>query len=274
MWVAIRTMMKKAVYIMCLLALLLTSCSTPKPVLTVFKDIQPTGSGELMLQGHEITIRPHDELMITVTSTVPTASAPYNLPLSNPAKQGELKMSQTPYQQTYIVNKDGDINFPVIGKIHVEGLTTLQLTEQLAERIAKDVKDPVVRVELVNFFVNVIGEVRSPGRKEVAGERFSILDALAAAGHMTEYGDRTNVLIIRENDGKAEYHYVDLTKSDIVTSPYYYLQQNDVVMVSPTPTRESNSRYDSNNAYRMQVVSTIVSAASVIASLVIALTVK
>lgn len=259
---------------MCLLALVLASCSTPKPVLTVFKDIQPTGSGEFQLQQSDIKIRPQDELMITVTSTVPSASAPYNLPLSNPAKQGELKMSHTPSQQTYIVNKDGDITFPVLGKLHVEGLTTMQLTDELVQRIGREVKDPVVRVELVNFGVNVLGEVRSPGRLKVPGERFSILDALAMAGHMTEFGDRSNVLIIRENNGKAEYHYLDLTKSDVISSPYYYLQQNDVVMVSPTPTRESNSRYDTNNSYRMQVVSTIVSAASVIASLVIALTIK
>ena len=91
---------------------------------------------------------------------------------------------------------------------------------------------------------------------------------------MTEYGDRTNVLIVREKDGKAVYHKVDLTKSDIVSSPYFYLQQNDVVMVSPTPVKESNSRYGTNSSYRMQVVSTIVSGASVIASLIIALTVK
>ena len=259
---------------MCLLALMLASCSSPKPVLTVFKDLQPTGNGEFQLEESNLTIRPQDELMITVTSTVPSVSAPYNLPLSNPAKQGELKMSHTPTQQTYVVNKEGDINFPVLGKLHVAGLTTMQLTENLTTRIAKEVKDPMVRVELVNFGVNVLGEVRNPGRVEVPGERFSILDALAAAGHLTEFGDRTNVLLIRENDGKAEYHYIDLTKSDVMSTPYYYLQQNDVVMVSPTPTRESNSRYDTNNSYRMQVVSTIVSATSVIASLIIALAIK
>lgn len=259
---------------MFLLAVIMSSCSTPKPNLTVFKDIQTIGEGSIPLQDYNITLRPQDELMITVTSTVPSATAPYNLPLTNPAKLGELGMSRTPEQQTFIVNKDGDITFPVLGKIHVEGLTTMQLTEELTRRISADVTDPLVRVELVNFGVNVMGEVRTPGRFTVEGERYSILDALAAAGHMTEFGDRTNVVVIRENNGKAEYHRIDLTKSDVVSSPYYYMQQNDVVMVSPTPTRESNSRYDTNNSYRIQVVSTIVSAASVIASLVIALAVK
>ena len=91
----------------------------------------------------------------------------------------------------------------------------------------------MVRVELVNFGVNVLGEVRNPGRVEVPGERFSILDALAAAGHLTEFGDRTNVLLIRENNGKKEYVHIDMNSSDILTSPYYYLQQNDYIYVEP-----------------------------------------
>lgn len=126
----------------------------------------------------------------------------------------------------------------------------------------------------MNFRVNVLGEVARPGQIKVDRQRFSVLDALAAAGSMTDYGNRTNVLVVRENNGKAEYHYFDLTKSDITSSPYYYLQQNDVVMVAPTETKESNARYDTNNSYRVQVVSAIVSGASVLASLIIALTVK
>lgn len=256
------------------MALLMTSCSTPKPALTVFKDIQAQSDGTLKTLAPAITIKPHDELLITVTSLVPSATAPYNLPLRNPATQDALLLTQQPEMQTYVVNSEGDINFPVLGKLHVEGMTLQRLTDNLTERIAAEVKDPVVRVELVNFKVNVMGEVKTPGKYDVAGERFSILDALAAAGHMTEFGDRTNVMVVREEDGEIVYHKIDLTKSDVVSSPYYYMQQNDVVMVSPTPTRESNARYDTNNAYRIQVVSTIVSAASVIASLVIALTVK
>lgn len=256
------------------MALLMTSCSTPKPALTVFKDIQAQSDGTLKTLAPAITIKPHDELLITVTSLVPSATAPYNLPLRNPATQDALLLTQQPEMQTYVVNSEGDINFPVLGKLHVEGMTLQRLTDNLTERISAEVKDPVVRVELVNFKVNVMGEVKTPGKYDVAGERFSILDALAAAGHMTEFGDRTNVMVVREEDGEIVYHKIDLTKSDVVSSPYYYMQQNDVVMVSPTPTRESNARYDTNNAYRIQVVSTIVSAASVIASLVIALTVK
>ena len=188
--------MKQITLLLCAIGLfILSSCSSQKPTLSVFKDLQEIGDGSIDLPDYEIKIRPQDDLYITVTSMDPSATAPYNLPMGNPAVREELQMAQTPRQQTFIVDKEGNI-------------------------------------------------------------------------------DRTNVLIVREKDGKAVYHKVDLTKSDIVSSPYFYLQQNDVVMVSPTPVKESNSRYDTNSSYRMQVVSTIVSGASVIASLIIALTVK
>lgn len=269
--------MKKSVLIGGVAALMLTisSCSTEKPNLTVFDDmVSAKTDGAVALGVKSITLRPQDELYISVSSTEPSATAAYNIGLSNPATKATMQISQTPKQQTYIVNDDGDITFPELGKLHVEGLTTQQLTELLTERISQDVSNPLVRVELMNFTVNVIGEVKQPSRINVTNERFSILDALAAAGHMTEYGDRTNVTIVRENNGQAEYHVINLNNSDVVSSPYYYLQQNDVVLVAPTESRESNARYDSNNSYRVQVVSTIVSAISVIASLVIALSVK
>lgn len=269
--------MKKSIIYGGIAALLLmaTSCSAPKPNLKVFNDLSTTTQGSIPLPDYKITIEPQDELMITVSSIDPNATAPYNLPLSNPATQSSLKVQTTPSQQTYIVDEAGNINFPILGTIHVEGLTTTALAEQLTNRIKADVTDPLVRVELVNFNVNVIGEVQHPGRYRGTQQRYSLLDALAQAGYLTEYGDRTNVLVIRENDnGQADYHYIDLTKSDVIKSPYYYLKQNDVVVVAPTEVRESNARYDTNASYRMQVVSTIVSGASVIASLIIALTVK
>lgn len=177
-------------------------------------------------------------------------------------------------QQTYVVDSNGDIKFPMLGQIHVEGMTTEQLAGYLTEEISKEVKDPIVKVELVNFKVSVLGEVRMPGTITIPGERVSILDALGQAQDMTEYGDRSNVLVIREENGKATYHYINLNKSDVMTSPYYFLRQNDVVVVSPNKVRQDNSKYNNNNAYKLQVTSTIVSACSVIASLVIALTVK
>lgn len=205
---------------------------------------------------------------------VPEATAPYNIPLSNPATRGNLQAYTQATQQTYIVNKDGDIKFPMLGTIHVAGMTTTELTSYLTQRIAKDVEDPYVRVELMNFRVNVLGEVSKPGAKTVQRERYSVLDALADAGDLTPYGERSNILLIREVDGKKEYHRLNINEASILTSPYFYLQQNDVLYVEPNAVRKDNAEYNQNNAFKVSVVSAIVSACSVVASLVIALVIN
>lgn len=251
-----------------------SSCSSYKTSLPYFEDIRDSISGEFNQGDYGIKIIPDDELLITVTSMVPEATAMYNLSLSNPAtRDGVLKATQ-PQQQTYIVDVNGDIQFPVLGKLRVAGMSTQELTQELTSRISKDVDNPVVRVQLVNFRINVLGEVKHPGAISVNKERYSILDALADAGDLTEYGERSNVLLIREIDGKRIFQRMNLNSSALLTSPYFYLQQNDVVYVEPNEIRRENAKYNQNNSYKISVVSTIVSACSVIASLVIALLVK
>ena len=176
--------------------------------------------------------------------------------------------------QTYVVNSDGDIYFPVLGKIHVSGMTTEQLQAYLTERISHDVEDPVVNVRIANFEVVVGGEVKSPKKIRVNRNRYSVLDALGDAGDPTEYGERSNVLLVREENGRREYHRLNLNSSDILSSPYFYLQQNDYIYVEPNAVRQANSKYNQHNSFKLSVISTIVSASSVVASLVIALAVK
>ena len=153
-------------------------------------------------------------------------------------------------------------------------MTVEGLRNYLTGVIQKDVSDALVRVELVNFYVKVMGEVKQPGRYKVSNQKFSVLDALATAGDMTEYGVRENVTVIREENGKLVYHHLNLNSSEIFTSPYFYLRQNDVVYVEPNMAQQDASKYNKNNAYKVSVISTIVSACSVVVSLVIALTVK
>lgn len=256
-------------------AALFASCSSKKSSLTYFEDISTVQTGEYPSGNYQVEIQPDDELFITVTSLRPEATAAYNLPMSNPGSYEKINEAvSTGRQQTFLVSPSGDINFPVLGKIHVAGLTTEQLTEKLTKEISADVVDPIVMVRLANFTVEVLGEVLKPGAYPVTRERFSLLDALAKAGDMTPYGDRTNVLLIREKDGKRTYHRLNLNDSDVLTSPYFYLQPNDVLMVQPNKIREENARYNQYNSYKLTVVSTVVSALSIIASLVIALTVK
>ncbi len=253
-----------------------TSCSSvPKSSLVYFQDIYASDSiGEYPVHSYELQIQPGDELVITVSSVRPEATLSYNLPMNNPATSSTLKSTSQARQQTYLVSSDGEITLPVIGKLHVAGLSVSQLTDKITELVSRDVVDPVVMVRLVNFKVNVMGEVKEPKQIEVDGERMSILDALAAAGDLTVYGNRENVLLIREEDGVRKYYHINLNDSKLLESPQFYLQQNDVIVVSPNQIQQSNSRYNQFNAYKLSVISTVVSAASVIASLVIALTIK
>ncbi|MDE6574048.1 MAG: polysaccharide biosynthesis/export family protein [Muribaculaceae bacterium] len=256
-----------------LLALSMASCSSSKTVLPYFTELEEI-SGELPKMNYLPEIQSADELFISVSSTNVAATTQFNLPFANPASNDVIAMASTPRTQTYVVDSKGDITFPVLGEIHVAGMTTEALKEYLTERISKYVENPIVNVSMLNFRVAIAGEVKTPMNLKVNGPRITITEALAAAGDLTEYGERSNVLVIREQNGERTYARLNLNSADILTSPYYYLQQNDYVYVSPNKVRQANSKYNQNNAYKLSVTSTIVSAASVIASLVIALTVK
>lgn len=264
--------------IKCLMAMAvccsLFSCNTSKTVLPYFTDIRDVKEGSLPVMSYMPKLQPDDELSITVNSTNPSATAVYNLPYTNPAVRGSMQAAAQPQQQTYVVDSKGDIKFPLLGEIHVQGMTVEQLREYLTERISKDVKDPMVNVRLLNFKVYVAGEVKNAGPVELNGNRCTILDAITAAGDLTEYGERSNVLVIREENGERKFAHLDLNSSDILSSPYYYVNQNDYIYIEPNATRQANSKYNQNNSYKLSLTSTIVSAASVIASLVIALTIK
>lgn len=257
-------------------AALLASCSSKRDTLSYFQDINTESfTASVNPKLFEPKIEVGDELNITVSSIKPELSALYNLPYANPAtsENGVIK-STTPQQATYYVDSEGNITMPLLGKIHVAGLTVDQLAANLTERISKDVEEPTVVVTLLNFKIDVTGEVVNPGQISVKDKRFSILDALAAAGDLSPFGDRSRVMLIREENGQRTVTNIDLTSADILSSPYFYMKQNDVIYVAPNDVRKDNAKYNQNNAYKLTVVSTVVSAASVIASLVIALTIK
>lgn len=251
-----------------------TGCSSSKTTLPYFSDIPEVAAGSLPEMDFMPVIQPDDELAISITSTNPSLTAMYNAPETNPATRSSMGVSSQTRAITYIVDSEGDIILPVLGKIHVAGKNIEQVQQQLTEIVSRTVEDPHVYVSMASFTVHVGGEVKEPQTLNVPRNRFTILEALAAAGDMTEFGERSNVLIIRENNGKREYARLDLNKSDVLTSPYYYLQPNDYIYVSPNKVRQENSKYNQNNGYKLSIISTVVSAASVIASLVIALTVK
>lgn len=265
---------KALVLMLAVIGLAATSCRSNQGSLTYFEDLTESSTAP-MPKSQPLKLGPDDELYIYVTSEEPVATAPYNMLSTAVGLREDIVQSNvTPKNQTYIVDTKGDIDFPQLGEIHVAGMTVEELQKYLTDRISAVVSNPIVVVQLVNFRVNVLGEVLRPGPVKVTRNRYSILDALADAGDLTPYGLRDQVMLVRDNNGVQERVMLNLNSSDLLTSPYFYLQPNDYIYVRPNEIRAANARYNSENGYRLQVISTIVSVSSVVASLVIALAIK
>jgi len=251
----------------CLCAVACTACVTQKQM-TYLSDATPEKADALNAQftpQSELIIRPGDALTIFVSALDLEAVLPYNLPTVTFARPGQVEMSTSPALQYYIVDEAGNIEFPVLGTLHVAGLKRTEAQAMIKQQLEKQVLNPQVQINLVDAKVSVLGEVNRPGTVEMRSGRMTILDALAAAGDMTVYGQRDNVLVTREINGKLEIARLNLRSADICTSPFYYLQQNDVVYVSPNKVRAVAS---TNASLWLGVVSTALSAATVIITVV------
>ncbi len=269
--------MKKYILIIPILTILFASCKTNKDML-YFPDLAKEGDIVQTIpdsiKEYESPIAPDDMLSITVTAIDPNSVAIFNLPLQNHMAPGETTVVTTPVMQSYLVDKDGYIDYPVLGHIKVGGLTRTQATAMLKKEISKYVENPIVTLQCTNYTFSVLGEVTKPGTYKMGSERLTILDALGYANDITIYGNHTNLLLIREQNGQRSFHRIDLSQPDIFTSPYYYLQRNDVIYVEPNEARQGYSRYSQDKQYTVSIVSAVTSAASVIVSLCIALFVK
>ena len=199
-----------------LFILILASCSTSKDNLTYFSNLGNQTSGPIPSGNYELKIIPDDELVITVTSLVPEATAQFNLPMTNIATRSAVSPTQQSSLMTYVVDRDGYIMMPVLGKIKVAGLTTAQISDVITKEVSKSVTDPYVRVQLMNFRVNVLGEVHAPGPKSTNKKQYSIIDAITDSGDLTVYGRRDNVLLIREENGQRVYHRITLSAKKVV----------------------------------------------------------
>ena len=175
--------------------------------------------------------------------------------------------------QTYLVYQDGTINFPVVGKVQAAGLSKQELAEYLRKEIDEKYANGVnVNVQIVNFKITVMGDVARPGVVSIKNDRVSILDVLGSVGDLTINANRKNILVIRDKDGKKEFGRIDMTDPALFTSPYYYLRQNDVVYVEPNKAKKRNSRYSAAQQYTITVFSSILSAISVITTVILAIT--
>lgn len=248
--------------------LCLASCSTSKKV-AYFQNIQSVDFNQS--KGlYDAKILPKDMLTITVNTKTPEASQPFNLTISNTLNQSG-QLSGVGSLQGYLVDNNGDINFPVVGKIHVQGLTKNQCQDLIAQKISpylSSSENPVVTVKMSSYHVTIIGEVNSPKVVAVTTEKMSILEALAEAGDLTIYGRRDNIILIRESGtGQKEYHIINLNDANIFNSPYYYLQQNDIVYVEPNGVKAKNSAIGSSTTIWFSFISIVTSVASLIVNI-------
>ena len=260
----------KKIFLLFFIAAALGSCTSYKNV-PYMQDIETVNNSTQNLTLYDARIMPKDLLSITVNTTDPKAASPFNLTVQTPINAALTNITTTtsPSLQQYLVNNEGEIDFPVIGRIKVGGLTKNEAENLIREQLKPYLKEtPIVTVRMANYKIAVLGEVARPGSFTVSNEKVNVLEALAMAGDMTVYGVRTNVKLIREDaDGKRSIHELDLTKSDLVLSPYYYLKQNDILYVTPNQTKARSSDIGTTTTTWISATSIMVSIASLIVNI-------
>lgn len=213
------------------LMFLFFSC-TPKKNILYYQNIDEMASAKL--NSYEIRIQPDDLLQINISAEDPKITAPFNLNPMNVIAEGN---SQTQLNKSaindYLVDADGYIDFPELGKLKLSGMTRSEVLALFKKKISAYIKNPIITVRLQNFKVAVHGEVNGPGIVDVASDRITLIEALTQSGDLKTTANRKNILVIREIDGVKSYFRVDVTNADFINSPYYYLAQNDVVYVEP-----------------------------------------
>lgn len=247
-----------------LLSLMLASCGSTKEVVYL-QDLQPV-EGEVIANLNTVRVQPGDELNIVVTAKDPQLAQLYNL-ITPPNRMNNSKVFTSMGDvQAYLVNSDGNIDFPQLGEIHVAGLTRDEISKEIKTRLSssQQLKDAVVTVNFVNLHFAVVGEVTKPGMYAISTDRTTIIDALSMAGDLTIFGKRDNISVVREQDGKRYVYQIDLRSKDLFNSPAYYLQQNDVVYVQPNKTRAGQASVNEN---QWKNVGIWVSLASVLTSI-------
>lgn len=241
-----------------LFAILLFSCASRKDV--VYYQNIDTISPQETSNSYEVKLQPDDLLLIIVSAEDPEIAAPFNLRSISVEESGTRQNVVAGQQsnQLYLVDAFGTIDFPVLGKMKVGGLTRTEVLTTLQKKIGAYIKKPIINLRIMNFKVSVQGEVTQPGTYNVTSERLTLIEALTMAHDLTIYGVRNNILIIREIDGVKSYNRVDITKSDFINSPFYYLAQNDVVYVEPNKSKINGAAVGPNTGVIISLTSLLI----------------
>ena len=254
-----------------LLPFLLAGCQSYKKV-PYFQNVEVVNEVEQQEKLYDAKIMPKDLLTIVVSCTNPELAIPFNLTVASNAGIAVSTSSYVttqPVLQPYLVDNEGNINFPVLGELKLGGLTKREAEQLIIDKLKPYMKEtPIVTVRMVNYKISVIGEVTRPGTFTISNEKVNLLEALAMAGDMTVYGLRDNVKLIRESaDGRQEIITLDLNKAETLLSPYYWLQQNDIVYVTPNKAKARNSDISNSTSLWFSATSILVSLASLLVTI-------
>lgn len=261
--------MNRIILIICLLVCL-TGCKTQEKI-NYLQDVEP-GVAQPIESRQSIIIQPKDMLSIIVSTKDPELAAMFNMSVqANRAGVPIFSSAYNQYLSGYVVDNNGDIDFPVLGKIHAAGLSRWALQEKITRELTERdlLKDMVVTIEFMNFKVSVLGEVKNPGTYSIEGDKVTVLEAIAMAGDLTIYGLRDEVYVIREENGERQNFKLDLRSKDIFNSPAYYLRQNDIIYVQPNEVRAGQSTINQNSVRSISLWLSISSLLTSIAILIV-----
>lgn len=261
-----RNLRKNIVYAVMLAALLFTSCTSYKKV-PYLQNSQEWTDTQQSVSAFEPKIHPQDLLNIVITSPDnPLASLSYNLVSPSESTSRGMTLQSQPSLQNYLVDPDGNVTIPNVGEVKIAGLTVSEAEDLILNKVKSAFStSPVVIVRFVDFKVSVLGEVTAPGTYTVKNGKINIFEALALARDLTIYGERSNVKVVREDvTGKKEVVELNLNDASILNSPYYYLQQNDVVYVTPNESKARNSDIGSSTSLWFSGTSILISLTSLL----------
>lgn len=254
-----------------LLPFILVACQSYKKV-PYFQDVDIVNQAEQQENLYDARIMPKDLLTIVVSCTNPELAIPFNLTVASNAAMAASTSSYVttqPILQPYLVDNEGNINFPVLGELKLGGLTKKEAERLIIDKLKPYMKEiPIVTVSMVNYKISVIGEVGRPGTFTISNEKVNLLEALAMAGDMTVYGLRDNVKLIREDaNGKQQIVTLNLNNAETILSPYYWLQQNDIVYVTPNKAKARNSDVGNSTSLWFSATSILVSIVSLLVNI-------
>lgn len=255
-----RTFLKFSLYLITSL-LFLSSCVSKKKI-TRFQYDEINQS--LVSNDYKTVFKPDDLLQITISAQDLKSVAPFNLPAVNLSATTGLAVAQ-PMQQAYLVDSNGEIDFPVLGKVKVGGITREEVIKYFIEKLDPDyVENPTINILITNFKVTVTGDVRNPGTFTIPNERITILEAIGLAGDVNISAVRNNVLVVREEGAEKKQYRVNLLSNEVFTSPVYYLQQNDLVYVEPNNARAQSAATNQNTGLFVSIGSILISLMAVL----------